>query len=62
MVSRAGAGGLEFELKLKPADGPVVRWRMRDHVVQGATIRSEPDYLLDSDQRLCNDLHRRRRR
>ncbi|WP_346535595.1 DEAD/DEAH box helicase [Micromonospora sp. DPT] len=49
LVSRAGSRGVEFELKLKPADGPAVRWRMRDHVVQGAAVRSEPDYLLESD-------------
>ncbi|WP_018801986.1 DEAD/DEAH box helicase [Salinispora arenicola] len=49
LVSRAGSRGVEFELKLKPADGPAVRWRMRDHVAQGAAIRSEPDYLLETD-------------
>ncbi|MGW3615246.1 hypothetical protein ACWD6N_36650 [Micromonospora sp. NPDC005163] len=49
LVSRAGSRGVEFELKLKPADGPAVRWRMRDHVAQGAAVRSEPDYLLESD-------------
>ncbi|ROO52705.1 uncharacterized protein DUF1998 [Micromonospora sp. Llam0] len=49
LVSRAGSRGVEFELKLKPEHGPAVRWRMRDHVVQGGAVRSEPDYLLTAD-------------
>ncbi|MGN9811409.1 DEAD/DEAH box helicase [Micromonospora sp. BQ11] len=49
LAPRAGSRGVEFELKLKPADGPAVRWRMRDHVVQAGAVRSEPDYLLSAD-------------
>ncbi|MEV6965270.1 DEAD/DEAH box helicase [Hamadaea sp. NPDC051192] len=49
MVSRAGSRGVEFELKLKPEAGPAVRWRMRDHVLEGMSVRSEPDYVLTTD-------------
>ncbi|MDZ5447076.1 DEAD/DEAH box helicase [Micromonospora sp. 4G57] len=49
LVPRAGSRGVEFELKLKPVDGPAVQWRMRDHVPQAGAVRSEPDYVLTSD-------------
>ena len=49
LISRAGSRGVEFELKLKPDNGPAVRWRMRDHVIQSGAVRSEPDYLLNAD-------------
>ncbi|MGP3935329.1 DEAD/DEAH box helicase [Nonomuraea sp. KM88] len=49
LVPRAGSRGVEFELKLKPRRGEAVRWRMRDHVVEHAAVRSEPDYVFETE-------------
>src|SRR5207249_1875310 len=49
LVPRAGSRGVEFDLKLKPQHGQAVRWRMRDHVVEGSAVRSEPDYILTAE-------------
>ncbi|GAA3572666.1 DEAD/DEAH box helicase [Nonomuraea rosea] len=46
LAPRAGSRGIEFELKLKPPRGEAVRWRMEDHPIQNAAVRSEPDYLF----------------